>query len=206
MKNFVRMVMLSAVLACLTGCDGWWNEDQDDEDNTASGWSITSDFIVLDGKKWMKKNLNVETADSWCYDNNPANCDKYGRLYTWEAAEMACQSIGMSLPSSWEWSALEGATGYWEEAGKKLKSTSDWDDDGNGTNEYGFSALPGGYRDTEGSFFDVGKHGNWWTGSEVGIGGGGNARYRLISYGGDLVHAYQDSKGHGFSVRCFKDK
>jgi len=60
-------------------------------------------FVEIGGLKWMKKNLNVETDDSWCYRNSPDSCVKYGRLYTWEAAKTACQSVGMRLPTREEW-------------------------------------------------------------------------------------------------------
>ena len=50
--------------------------------------------VMKDGKRWMTKNMNVEVDNSWCYDNQTTNCDKYGRLYTYEAAKEACSSLG----------------------------------------------------------------------------------------------------------------
>lgn len=83
-------------------------------------------------KKWMKKNLDVETENSQCYDDNPANCQKYGRLYTWEEAKKACASLGNGwrLPTNADWNALVNAAGGANKAGKILNSASlgshDW--------------------------------------------------------------------------------
>ncbi|MEL7118191.1 MAG: FISUMP domain-containing protein, partial [Bacteroidota bacterium] len=64
--------------------------------------------IMKDGKRWMTKSLNVELPDSWCYENDPSNCNNYGRLYTLEAAKKACKSLGevWRLPSKEEWTTL----------------------------------------------------------------------------------------------------
>ena len=50
--------------------------------------------VSLGGKMWMKKNLNIVTEDSWCYENSSDSCAKYGRLYRWAAAKSACKSVG----------------------------------------------------------------------------------------------------------------
>jgi uncharacterized protein (TIGR02145 family) len=97
----------------------------------------------------MAENLNIKTDGSWCYDNDESNCDKYGRLYNWNAAKTACPA-GWHLPSREEWGNLAKAAGGTGEygtggkAGKKLKAKSGWDNKGNGTDDYGFSVLLGG--------------------------------------------------------------
>src|ERR1700722_19409266 len=63
---------------------------------------------MADGKQWTTHNLNIKTAGSYCYENAGSNCTDYGRLYTWEAARQACQSLGTGwrLPTSDEWRQL----------------------------------------------------------------------------------------------------
>jgi uncharacterized protein (TIGR02145 family) len=184
--------------------------------------------ITIGGKTWMAQNLNYqpETGNSWCYDydkskdfwryykNNP-NCDKYGRLYDWNTAKKACPS-GWHLPTAKEWNILiETAGGQfqedecysgWSYAGEKLKAKSGWNGrGGNGTDEYGFSALPGGKRDSyDSSFKSLGSEGSWWTATE-------HHRdrdlvmFRSMNDHGDNVEAYLNLKERGFSVRCVAD-
>ena len=128
---------------------------------------------------------------------------KFGRLYTWEAAKAACRSIGMRLPSREEWQALVDYAGGDNVAGKKLKSTSGWRKDGNGTDDFGFSALPGGSRYSGGGFSSAGGSGYWWTATE---GGDDNAYHR--SMGNDYGNVYEKyyDKDYGDSVRCVENK
>jgi uncharacterized protein (TIGR02145 family) len=85
------------------------------------------------------------------------------------------------------------------EAGTKLKSKSpDW----NGADEFAFSALPGGYRSTDGTFGDLGAGGDWWTATE---GGASYAYYRSMLTGYSDVIEINGNKGNGCSVRCVQD-
>jgi len=172
---------------------------------------------------WMAENLNYDAKSSVCYDNKPENCEKYGRLYNWETAMKSCPK-GWHLPSNKEWVTLVGfAGGYisgYSFAGEKLKSKSGWNNgkrkSGDGTDEYGFSALPGGsgngtdenrfllggnYR-ADGSFANAGNCGFWWSSSED---------YRGIAYSRGMFSsndgAYKNSnyKARLLSVRCIKD-
>jgi len=154
--------------------------------------------VKIGNQVWMAQNLNYQTGNSWCYDNNNTNCEKYGRLYDWNTAIKACPS-GWHLPSSEEWNGLVTAVGGKDVAGKMLKSTSGWDNNGNGFDGNGFSALPGGYRDTDGSFYGVGKYGRWWTATER---GSGIVYYRTMGYGEDYVTEDGRDEGYGLSVRC----
>jgi uncharacterized protein (TIGR02145 family) len=196
------LLVLAAVVAVgLAGC----------EDNGAGGGGggalscgnrECASAAMPDGKTWMTENLNVETADSWCYGNSSDSCAKYGRLYTWEAAKRACQSVGMRLPTKAEWDALVTAAGGSSTAGKKLKSTSGGNSDGNGTNDFGFSALPGGYRGSLGSFDFAGGYGYWWTATEH---SDGNA-YNWVMYSRhDDVDEYFSVLSYAISVRCVQD-
>jgi uncharacterized protein (TIGR02145 family) len=114
----------------------------------------------------MAENLNFETDNSWCYDNDESNCQKYGRLYTWRAATTACPA-GWRLPREADLDDLiQAVGGSRHSAGGRLKSKTGW----NGTDEHCFSALPGGFirRLDSGvhSFRNIGTVSYWWSGDE----------------------------------------
>ncbi len=114
---------------------------------------------------WMAENLNYAGPNGDIgryYDNDPANGEKYGRLYAWEEAMKVCPE-GWHLPSKEEWEILMNFAGGEKIAGKKLKAKDGWFEDGNGTDDYGFSALPGGLCFSDGNFIDVGSRGYWWS-------------------------------------------
>jgi uncharacterized protein (TIGR02145 family) len=157
----------------------------------------TYKIVKIGEQVWMAENLNFKTENSWCYDNNEANCQKYGRLYNQKTAMKACPS-GWHLPSKEEWDSLVEMAGGKEIAGKKLKSKTGWNDNGNGTDEFGFSALPGGCNDCMPSdgFAMVGEIGYWWE--------------MPHEYDGfrDMGSEDQFTGGSGanvYSVRCVKD-
>ena len=160
--------------------------------------------IKIGTQTWMSENLNYE-AGGKCYGNEPANCTKYGSLYNWETALSVCPS-GWHLPSKDEWQTLVDFAGGDKVAGKKFKARSGWESNqgksGNGTDIYGFSALPGGYGYSVGSFSYVGYNGYWWSAS----GGYSNVAYdRNMYYGYEHVnYNYRDKDGL-FSVRCVQD-
>jgi uncharacterized protein (TIGR02145 family) len=86
-------------------------------------------------------------------------------------------------------------------AGTKLKSKSGWYEDYE-TDDFGFSALPGGYRNTGGSFNNAGNYGYWWTATER---NSGKAYYRYMYYNGESVKEVDGDESGGFSVRCLQD-
>jgi uncharacterized protein (TIGR02145 family) len=149
----------------------------------------------------MAKNLNRETANSKCYGNDPANCAKYGRLYNWEDAKSACPS-GWRLPSDDEWTALTDAVGGESVAGKKLKSRSGWNSNGNGTDDYGFAALPGGSGNSGGYFNGAGNYSYWWCATEDTA---SSASSRSMIYNIERVRKSREVKSDLFSVRCVED-
>jgi len=167
--------------------------------------------VVINGKKWMAENLNYtpKGGNSWCYGNKPDSCVKYGRLYDWAAATTVCPTE-WHLPSRQEWSNLAvfaGGTGTGGDggtAGNKLKSARGWNNNGNGTDAYGFSALPGGNRSSGGSFSGAGSNSIWWTATEYGN-GDGDAYDRNMNYYHSSVKENHDSKTNGFSVRCVEN-
>jgi uncharacterized protein (TIGR02145 family) len=145
---------------------------------------------------WMAKNLNHEIGNSWCYDNENSNCEKYGRLYDLNTAKKACP-CGWHLSGANEWNELVRATGNLSAAGKKLKSKIFW----NGTDEFGFSALPSGRYD-DGVFNYVGFYSSWWTATKH-LDNTSVSRY--MNTDSDNILENNNNNSAGFSVRCVKD-
>jgi uncharacterized protein (TIGR02145 family) len=158
--------------------------------------------VTIGGQIWMAENLNYAANTSVCYENSADNCAKYGRLYNWSTAKTACPA-GWHLPSDDEWTTLTDLTDdVGETAGKKLKSTSGWNENGTGTDEYEFSALSGGYGISGSSFSSTGDYGVWWSATEHDA---LSAWYRRMGYGSESVNRGRNSKTGLFSVRCLQD-
>jgi uncharacterized protein (TIGR02145 family) len=180
--------------------------------------------VKIGTQVWMAENLNFEAKGSKCYENKPDNCQKYGRLYNWETAMKACPS-GWKLPSKDEWKPLEDFAGGYQIAGKKLKAKSGWNnytscveeecygedegceckkyvnESGNGTDDYGFSALPSGDGGSDGSFGGS-DSGSWWSATENDFGG----VYKLwIQNEYTNIFGNFAYKSSLYSVRCIKD-
>ncbi len=158
---------------------------------------------VKTDEEWKKAGENGEPA--WCYyNNNPDNGDRYGKLYNWRAVNdsRGLAPVGWHVPSDKEWTVLTDYLGGEDVAGTKMKSKSGWDEYNNGTNESGFSGLPGGLRYGDGSFNDRGSYGKWWSSTEYRP---YNAWYRYLHYYYGSVTRYPSGKGCGLSVRCIKD-
>jgi len=184
-------------------------ENPDDPDSNYHG-----ETVVIGNQTWLKKNLNYAVSGSVCYENDPANCAKYGRLYNWETAKSICPS-GFHLPTKDEWNALVNFVENNEGgAGKHLKSKSGWNEScnesGNGLDSYGFSALPGGFNGPIGAgygyddyFASIGYVGRWWSASEDSAG--------IYAYHWDMNYCNEDifygynHKFYFFSVRCLKN-
>jgi uncharacterized protein (TIGR02145 family) len=155
----------------------------------------------------MAENLSYAAAGSKCSngsslsDASTFTCETYGRLYNWETAMSACPE-GWHLPSDAEWDVLMTAVGGSSTAGTKLKATSGWNNSGNGTDAYGFAALPVGYGSSDGSFGNVGYYGLWWSATEYDAYG---AYYRGMYYDDEYAYWNFDDKDYLFSVRCLQD-
>ena len=159
---------------------------------------------IISKSEWDNlEDNNYDAAYCW-YDNNTSNKQKYGALYTYAAAKKACPT-GWHLPSDNEWTKLENYIrndGYSGNEGTALKATNDWNNNGNGTDNYGFTAFPGGYRNDYGSFYDIGTYGYWWSATERGR---DYAYTRLLYYNYGEVSRNYRGKSYGFSVRCLRD-
>jgi len=157
--------------------------------------------IKIGKKIWMAENLNYAAANSICYDNNPSNCAKYGRLYAWDDAMTACPA-GWRLPNNDDWHNLVLIADGEAVAGGKLKSKTGWNENGNGTDVFGFSAMPGGYRGTDSNFYSIGHYGTWWSATAYDA----NVAYsRYMLYYGEGVVWLDTYKSYLFSVRCLRD-
>jgi uncharacterized protein (TIGR02145 family) len=199
---------------------------------TEKGNDIANYRTVQIGEQvWMAENLDYNVEGSRCYNNDPANCAKYGRLYDyatamdidteynselWGGSDAKHQGIcpkGWHIPSNADWNVLmqfvnpscddnKKCAG----AGTKLKATSGWADyngkSGNGTDDYDFSALPGGYGTSDGDF-NGGSSGHWCSSSEH---GSQSTYLRTMDYTYEDVYYFNNGgKSDLFSVRCVKD-
>lgn len=141
------------------------------------------------------------------YESNEEYRDLYGYLYNYEVAKdpRICPE-GWHVPTKDEWTALADAAGGKSTAATKLKSTSGWDTvqgvDGNGTDEFGFNALPGGDISEWGGCAYVGQQGFWWTSTDI---GSGYVFYvNLVSHKEEIYIEYASCL-RGISIRCVKD-
>ncbi|MCL2184196.1 MAG: hypothetical protein FWB85_12095 [Chitinispirillia bacterium] len=194
------------------GCnqDGTLTDDRDGQ---------TYAIVKIGNQAWMAENLNYNASGSVCYNNSSGNCDLYGRLYNWATVMNGASSStsspsgiqgicpsGWHVPSDNEWETLvkyvdPNASGdYSNNAGTKLKSKSRW----NGTDEYGFSALPGGYGGSGSYFSNAGYSysGRWWSATEDDA---SYAWYRDMNYNNNYVNRYYNYKTNRLSLRCVRD-
>jgi uncharacterized protein (TIGR02145 family) len=184
--------------------------------------------VKIQKLEWMVENLNVsffrngdpipeartdeqwseagkEGTPAWCYYENNSEIDnKYGKLYNWYAVNDPRQlaPIGWHVSSDPEWRQTTDFLGGEDAAGTKMKSSTEWDRDGNGTNESSFTGLPGGCRDLNGKFSSKGIIGFWWSSTEYDK---ELAWYRCIDISPYYVYRTNYYKQNGLSVRCIRD-
>ena len=182
--------------------------------------------VTIGSQTWMAQNLNYVTENSYCKEDNTTNCTKYGRLYTWAAAmdsagmwsvngkgcgyKTTCSPTypvrgvcptGWHLPTEAEFKTLFSAVGGPSVAGKKLKSRNGWNNNGNGTDDYSFSALPVGNWSYQGGG-DVGHRTSFWSSIDFGEYA---AVLMELAYDNDSAFLPVDVSSLGYSVRCVKD-
>jgi len=174
--------------------------------------------VEIGTQTWMAENLNYDVPGSVCYDNDPANCEKYGRLYDWAAAMDLPASYNTTrydgsekkhkgiCPEGWhipsyssyddgDWNKLGKIIGGWNTDGVKHLKAIEWD----GEDTYGFAALPGGGSDGEmaGQLLKIRTFGGWWSTHN------GPSFAYYVSIGGKISHT--NTKSSLNSVRCLKD-
>ena len=161
-------------------------------------------IVKIGTQTWMAQNLNYETKNSSCFNDRAVNCAKFGSLYTWNDAMNVCPD-GYHLPDLSEWKTLFATVGGQTTAGKSLRSQTEWFADGNGTDSYGFSALPAGEKDFMGSYGISDKYAYFWSSTEV---DSNNVYYVNLRSGRDNAYMLEDVKNgeRKISVRCVQDR
>jgi uncharacterized protein (TIGR02145 family) len=228
-------VAVFAIVFCmlLGACDDSASADGETSNNNSSSLNaekceygtlvdsidgLTYKTVKIGNQVWMAENFGSKTGD-FCYDDDAENCTKYGRLYTWFIARSVCPN-GWHLPSKKEFETLLGAVGGTENSAKKLKSSSGWDENGNGQDAFCFSALPagkvylnetyGGVVDPDKRFLGIRTSATFWSSTEDGphdyvFDRLSNAMSFDLYSGLDFASFGSNSKLHGRSVRCVKD-
>ncbi len=196
-----------------------------------TSFSQTGKIVNIGNQVWMTENLNLsvfrngdaiaeaKTAEewlnagkegkpAWCYyENDPANGEKYGKLYNWYAVNDSRQLApqGCHVPSDAEWQSLVDYYGGQEVAGGQMKETGTvhWNSPNTGANnEHGFSALPGGHRDSKGNFYNIRHYATFWSSTNCNK---TSAWKRHLSRGDTKVYIDCFNMVAGFSVRCIGD-
>ena len=221
MKRFTAVpavlmaMMFVIVMGCVIDPKPEFGEMTDSRDGQ------TYQTVTLGDQTWHAQNLNYETDNnSWCYDDDPENCETFGRLYDWEAAMTACPD-GWHLASDEDWIALvkyldpgsdPNALPESDIAGGMLKATGTMEDrtgpwkspNAGATNSSGFSAEAGGARYEDGTFILLGMHVIYWTSTEYDA---NSVWFRILDYG--VTDIYRDNtaitKDMGLSARCIMD-
>jgi len=222
-KKLYKIAQMASLLLALAFTISCSDDNGDGGDSSGDGGDNISNYSTesIGSQVWITNNLNYDVSGSKCYNDDPTNCAKYGRLYDWATAmalSPSCNSTsclnqirpkhkgicpnGWHIPSDADWTTLTDFGGGSLTAGRKLKATSDWNEGGNGTNDYGFLALPGGFCKEDGRFSNLGDYGRWWSATEEDA---YRASYRGMVYDNENVIEESYYKNRFFSVRCVKD-
>jgi uncharacterized protein (TIGR02145 family) len=155
-----------------------------------SSYAQSFKTVKIGNQIWMAENMNIPVPGSWDYNDNKSLGAKYGRLYTWEAAQKVCPS-GWRLPTEKDWQQLIEYLGGENIAGKNLKP---------GGNA-GFNAQLGGMSSV-GNFLLLNNYGTFWTASSY---DNDHAWYFYVTASGQGITKTYFDKRYGFSVRCIKN-
>jgi len=179
----------------------------------------TSIPYTFDANTW-----SALSTPGYCYYNNDAaNKITYGALYNWYTVNIGkLAPTGWHVPTDAELTTLENyliAHGYnydgtttGNKIAKSLAATTLWNTyttvgtigyDLTKNNTSGFAGLPGGFRYPNGTFYNIGESGHWWSSTQGSS--TANALYRGLYYYDNLVYRTNASMQYGFSVRCLRD-
>ena len=187
--------------------------------------------VKIGKQTWMAENLNyADSAQTpsleescWCYEYKDDNCVLYGRHYNWysvfkpdnplDCTPYPCKlkqlttdvqgfcPMGWHLPVQTEWQDLFDEVGGASVAGERLKSVIGWKNNGNGTDTYGFSAMPAGERDEVMAWGYSGGTALFWSYTD-----NGENDPHFVDFSYDRESAVLGSyKYSAISIRCIKD-
>jgi len=234
-KQFSTLVFTVALMLAITftfSCSGNPDDDGGGNDPSGGGGNMIDGGTFTDSRdnrsyKWVKIGSQTWMAENLRYSSNGScnnYCPTYGQYYSWTVAmnieyeygwndwiggDVKHQGIcpsGWHLPSYAEVITLTNFVGP-STAGTKLKARNGWKYDGNGTDDFGFSALPGGYL-MGGGDQEIGSQGCWWTATANPSTATTNATYAFFW---NVSSQYSDfgmqefSKAAQYPVRCVKD-
>ena len=145
-----------------TADEGWIFDAEGSSGTVKDAAGTEYRTIAIGTRRWMAENMNYEIEDNVCFD-----CEKYGRFYSYDEANRICPK-GWRVPTTREWTFLFSAVGgSWyagvPTGGNFLKSTSGWDNNGNGSDDFSFSILPAGSVDHEGNHINEGSVAVFWS-------------------------------------------
>ncbi|MDR1760708.1 MAG: hypothetical protein LBR60_09340 [Fibrobacter sp.] len=185
----------NAETVCPESARGSFQDERDDQ------WY---NYTTIGNQVWMAENLSYRATNSLCYDNDPANCEIYGRMYQFSDTsefKTICPQ-GWHLPTQAEWDELTESMGGGEKkVSDKLRTKEDWWKRVSGTNVCNFTALPGGTTGKIDEFNFINTSAHWWTSTR-------SARVKVYSV---AVSGYYESTGgiaslwSANSIRCVKD-
>ena len=189
--RFVLLLSLLLAAFSLTSCSESFTDPRDGQ---------VYKVVQIGNVTWFAQNLNYEIDGSVCPEGDSRNCDKYGRLYTWEVAQNVCPE-GWLLPDSLDFAKLVDQAGGESQAGDALKSTDGWFKKGNGSDGFGLKALPAGFRNVEGTYDGIGGYAYIWSATET---LDGLAYYLFLDFSSKSAGLNAFGKGDFRSVRCIK--
>jgi len=163
--------------------------------------------VTIGALTWMSKNMDKKVKGSFCYDEDPRYCEKFGRLYTWKAASTVCPK-GWDLPSKYDWDELFREVARFGRVGTALKSMDGWENDGGGKDFFGLRVLPSGVRlrgmsaqGIENPYEKIGERGHFWTSTTR---GSDKAKFVVFADTSANVMEGVGDRYFGFSVRCVR--
>jgi uncharacterized protein (TIGR02145 family) len=198
--NFAMLLMALAMALAFLACEEKSKKAEAGTFTDARDGKIYK-TVKIGEQVWMAENLNFKTENSRCYGDDEANCKKYGRLYGCDEERTEVCPKGWHLSSREEWNILVQIAGGIDVAGKKLKSKNGWENyegkNGNGTDEFGFSALPSGlFSGYTNAFAEVGSASHWWSY------GGDQAIYNREEH--SMTEDIGDTSGDYMYIRCIQ--
>ena len=214
---FHTTLAIASLSFLLVACSGSFTDSRDGQ---------SYGVVKIGEQTWMAANLNFETAGSFCPEGDSRNCKRLGRLYTWADAKTVCPE-GWRLPTKADFEALVNAASgnaaqfhngnsdaVSNKVGAALKSRDGWFKKGNGSDEFGFNALPAGYRGavlktddgtvTGGKFDGIGGYAYFWSATEDPENSESNAFYLFLSFSSDAASLNAFAKEDYRSVRCVR--